>query len=262
MAMFQIEGDFDFEEFFKRALEIIKDEKDASVRKEGGRPESSDETPGSQIIMRVKSKYSDSYNKILVSHRGKVQFFYESPNDFRRCLGLLQWLLWDARSFDERFKNLQLADVDVFEMCLAFFEHKYIRIMNDRSAACTKFGLAPSREFLRDNMQAALVDFFRAFLNEIEKLRKEGNNLNGVYNSSLAWMTTLWKYFTWLLIELWEDSEAAGEVINSTVEHLNSLEMKFRRQSHLMIEQALSENEKSLIQDWKNVSAYYRKNPF
>jgi len=259
--MFQIGGDFDFEEIFKRAQETIKDEKDASVRKEGGRPEGSYyETPGSQIIMKVKSKNSDLYNKILISHTGRVQFFYEGLNDFCHCLQLTRWLLWDTRSFDERFRHLHLADVDVFEMCLALFEQKYIRVMNDRSAACTNIGLAPNREFLRNNMQAALVDFFRAFLEEVEKLRKEGNNLEGVYHSTSVWMSTLWKYFSWLLIELWEDKEAAREVINSTVEHLNSLEMKFRRESRQMKGQALSENEKALIQDWKNVSAYYWKN--
>jgi hypothetical protein len=255
MAMFQIEGDFDFEEFFERARETIKDEKDASVRKEGGRPEGNNETPGSQIIMKVKSHYADSYNKILISHRGSVQFFYESPGDFCRCLRLLGWLLWD-----ERFRNLNLADVDVFEMCLALFEQKYMRVMSDRSAVCTDIGFAPNGEFLRNNMQAAFVDFFRAFLEEIEKLRKEGSNLDGVYNSTFVWMSTLWKCFTWLLIELWEDPEAAGEVINSTVEHLNLLEMKFRRESRQMKGRILSENEKALIQDWKNVSADYWKN--
>lgn len=251
-ALFEIDGDFDFEAVLASARKIMRDEGEGRVYVEGGRPEGNYTTPGAQIIMKFKSEYGDWDVNVLISHKGKIQIFYETLGDFCRCFFILKWLLGY-----KRFRDLRIIDANSFEMYLAGLEYLSIYIDRDRSAACANIGLPPSREMLRTNMRVALIDFLHVLFQEVKRVisRDVGDR---VYESTVSWAITMWKYFSWLLIELWEDKETARGVLDSLSEHLNVLVEKWKRDALLLENKPLSEDERYLVEDWKRINEYYR----
>jgi len=247
MAMFQIVGDFDFDSVLNRASEVVSEERKGSVYVEGGRPEGRCcDTPGAQMIMRLRSRYADSDMKILVSHTGKIQFFYETLGDFCHCFSILKRLLGKNLSFDDEWlEKLELIDADTFEVCLAGLEQRYIRFNNDRWAHCANNGTGLDEQTLRNNVRWSLFNALFVLFDELRKVAEKPD----VYDFTCSWVTTIRKAFCDVMLELSEDKNTAKQVIQDVVAHLQSLEEKWKDE---LLREANLERKIQLVDDLLN----------
>jgi len=241
--MFQIVGDFDFDSVLNRASEIVSEGRKGSVYVEGGRPEGRCNTPGAQMIMKLRSRYADSDMKILISHTGKIQFFYETLGDFCHCFFILKRLLRKNLSFDDEWlEKLELIDGDTFEVCLAGLEQRFIRLNSDRWAHCANNGMGLDEQTLRNNVRWSLFNALFVLFDELRKVAEKPD----VYDFTCSWVTTIRKVFCDVMLELSEDKNTAKQVIQDVVAHLQSLEEKWKDE---LLREANLEEKIQLIDD-------------
>jgi hypothetical protein len=247
MAMFRFQGDFDFEEFYRK----VSSERGVSVNLDGGRPALHGETPGAQMVITFRrSSYgqeSPPNARILVSNRGVIQIFYETTLDFYECFFFLKHVFGCPAIMLDRLP-LVVVDVDVFDLLVAFVELRQIGFVQ------TSVAMDVNGEPVRGLMWLALIDALRTLFQEIDKII--GNlNPHGYFNSYefvKSWVTSIQSSFTKMLILLKEDPEFAKELLNSIFEWLDRLETQVRHLREIELEESRGIGSREEWIEWIN----------
>lgn len=236
--MFRIEGDFDFEEFYKKVCNENGMQK-VSVRMSGGRPALHGETPGAQMVIdfreiTFRGGQTISQNaRMLVSNKGIIQIFYETTEDFYNCYFFLTHLALTILPL--------FVDGNYFDLLVSLVEMKQIRFVQSSCA------MDLNREPVRGLMCLALINALRTLFQEIEK-NIDGIDSFGFFNSYefvKSLIIPIGGSLTNLMLYLNEDREFAKEMLNSVFKWLDQLETQVKR----LREMELEESEKAATRD-------------
>jgi hypothetical protein len=258
MAMFRVEGDFDFEDFCNK---VRKEEQRASVRLDGGRPALDGESPGAQMSItlrgprfRGQTQPKPLNARILVSYKGIIQIFYETTEDFYECFFFLKHVFDCPAMLLDRLP-LVLVDVDAFDLLVSCIELKQIGFVQDSCA------MDLNREPVHGLMYLALISALRNLFQEIDKTI-DGIDSHGFFNSYQfvsSWVTRIQARFTDLLLYLKEDPEFARELLSSVLKWLDQLETKVRRMREIELQESEKIGPREEWIEWEQTNKIWSK---
>lgn len=233
--MFRVKGGFDIDEFYRGICKREGDMfEDFSVRMGGGRPELHGETPGAQLIINLRSVHfrggtAPINAKVVVSHKGAIQIFYEKTEDLFNSLFFLKQVLGY-----EAFDRLLFVDGDFFNFLVSCVELRQIRFVQ------TSFAMDLNREPIHSYMYFALIDVLRTIFKEIEKIIDEAGD-SGYFNSYKfvkSLISPIQGSLTELMVYLKEDPKFAKEMLTSLFRWLDSFEKKAKMLSDIELQES------------------------